>query len=403
MKIWLINPYGTLPGEGWRDWRFTMLADALAKRGHDVTWWTAGYDHYSRRTRTKTWETRQIDGYRVKLVPTPEYHRNISIGRFRFEILFATRMLRAARAEAPPDVIVGEDPPQTAGLASIVLGRRVKRPVILDIIDLWPEVYAGALPSKLRWLAPVVFAPFYWLRRYNFSRATGIVGACESYLDVALRAAPKADRANTETVYFGLDSSELAHAEEAPLPEKKLGQFWAVYAGSLGANYDVKTLIAAAKLVAPHDVQVVVAGDGPMRDVVRDAAGGNLHFLGRLPTTQLPSLYARGDVGLVPYAGWSTVAMPVKSFDYLAAGLPMISSLGRELRALMEREGFGMSYRGGDAQSLADAILTLARDRTRRDAMAANARRLSQLFERSVQYARFVDLIERIGARQGSR
>ena len=28
MKIWLINPYGTLPGEGWRDWRFTMLADA---------------------------------------------------------------------------------------------------------------------------------------------------------------------------------------------------------------------------------------------------------------------------------------------------------------------------------------------------------------------------------------
>ncbi|MBM3349747.1 MAG: hypothetical protein FJY58_08650 [Betaproteobacteria bacterium] len=33
MKTWIVNPYGTLPGEGWRDYRSQMLAQALVALG----------------------------------------------------------------------------------------------------------------------------------------------------------------------------------------------------------------------------------------------------------------------------------------------------------------------------------------------------------------------------------
>ena len=36
--IWLVNPYGPIPGEGWRAYRFNLLGEALAKAGYNVVW-----------------------------------------------------------------------------------------------------------------------------------------------------------------------------------------------------------------------------------------------------------------------------------------------------------------------------------------------------------------------------
>ena len=85
MHVWLINPYGPLPGEGWRDYRFTYAARALAARGHEVTWWTAAFDHHTKRFR----EQPSVSGFSIALIPTPAYDRNISLGRLWFERTFA--------------------------------------------------------------------------------------------------------------------------------------------------------------------------------------------------------------------------------------------------------------------------------------------------------------------------
>ena len=79
VRVWLINPYGPLPGEGWRDYRFTYAARALAARGHDVTWWTAAFDHHTKRFR----ESSSRGSFSIALVPTPAYHRNVGLGRLR--------------------------------------------------------------------------------------------------------------------------------------------------------------------------------------------------------------------------------------------------------------------------------------------------------------------------------
>jgi hypothetical protein len=33
MKLWLFNPYGPIPEEGWREYRFAIVGKQPAKRG----------------------------------------------------------------------------------------------------------------------------------------------------------------------------------------------------------------------------------------------------------------------------------------------------------------------------------------------------------------------------------
>ena len=61
----------------------------------------------------------------------------------------------------------------------------------------------------------------------------------------------------------------------------------------------------------------------------------NVHFLGRVPYEELPTLVAHCDLGLVPFrlGPVATDAMPSKLYQYLAAGLPVLCTpfLDREL------------------------------------------------------------------------
>ena len=399
MKVWLVNPYGPIPGEEWREYRFAMIARALHQRGHDVTWWTAAFDHFTKRMRATDWQTIPIaPGFQVVLVPTPGYRRNVGAGRLRFEVVFALRLLLRLRGQPKPDLVIAADPPQIAGgFVATVVGRRSGTPVILDCLDLWPELFAGILPKPVRRaLAPVVFAPLRMLRRFTYSRAAGAVASSETYRDHLLREVSRLRPQNTEVVYIGVRTADLEFTGN-----KEPGLFTAVYSGTLGQNYDLDTLLDAARLLSSDPrFRLLIAGDGPRRDHVSGRISReqltNVTYAGRLPAAELPKLYASAAVGLIPYAGWSTVSMPVKVFDYLAAGLPVVTSLAGELRRLIEECDIGATYRAGDAASLAGALRLLMAGRERRDELAANARVCAKRFERDEQYSRFAEFAERL-------
>src|SRR4051794_28250951 len=90
MHAWLVNPYGPLPSESWREYRAGLADSALVAAGHTVTWWVANFEHRSKTFRATDWETRTpLPGFEVILVPTTSYKRHISIERIRFEQTFA--------------------------------------------------------------------------------------------------------------------------------------------------------------------------------------------------------------------------------------------------------------------------------------------------------------------------
>ena len=83
MLIWLVNPYGPIPSESWRDYRFKIFADELVKNNNDVTWITSSFSHHFKNQRTNFDTSFKVsDKFNIYLLKTPSYRNNISFKRF---------------------------------------------------------------------------------------------------------------------------------------------------------------------------------------------------------------------------------------------------------------------------------------------------------------------------------
>src|SRR5690606_25873676 len=78
--IWIFNPFDDVPGEG-KPQRYWRVAEELARRGHEVVWWSSDFSH-RRKDRRKAPDGAEIP-FAIRLVATPPYQRNISLARIR--------------------------------------------------------------------------------------------------------------------------------------------------------------------------------------------------------------------------------------------------------------------------------------------------------------------------------
>lgn len=409
MNIWLISAYGPIPGEGWRDYRVKVIGDFLTEAGHNVLWWTPNFSHHFKRFRSEGWDERLLSPrFRLRLVPTTPYSRNIGLARLRYEALFAWRVYRRAFHERPPECIIVGDPPQIVGWLGVRLARHFQASLVIDVIDLWPELFAIAFPRWARGLAHLLLSPLRFLRSYNYRQADALTASNETYRLVALEES-RGSRTAPITVFNSIDVERFRGLMKTPWPlldsvlphAKDPREVWAVFAGTLGQNYDVETLLRASVLLgegAPQ-VKILIAGEGPLlprvRQFVRDHVSHNVIYIGKIPAEALPALYAQCDIGLCAYGPGSTVAMPDKGHDYMAAGLPIVSSLKGELERLLQSRRIGIQYAAGDARSLAASLELLAGDGSLRRELAQNSYECAAQFDRRIQYSRFVAAVEK--------
>ena len=77
----------------------------------------------------------------------------------------------------------------------------------------------------------------------------------------------------------------------------------------------------------------MLIGDSTI-DLARYRAYPNLHFLGRKPYADLPAYCRHFDVGLIPFKvnDLTRSVNPIKLREYLAAGLPVVSTPMPEVR-----------------------------------------------------------------------
>ena len=178
---------------------------------------------------------------------------------------------------------------------------------------------------------------------------------------------------------------------------KEKDEFWLIYAGTLGDNYDTKGLMECAKLLelSNKKFKLFIAGDGNLKNFVKDYIKENklrkTIFLGRVEPSYLVSFYKKCDVALSTYAEGSTVSMPIKAFDYLAAGLPMINSLGYDLRDLIEKNKLGYNYTAGNHLELFNKIELLELNREQLDTFKKNCLMIAETFHEPILYKSYVD------------
>lgn len=372
MKVFVHSPFDNLPCEGFRKQRYWLMAEAFAAAGHDVSYFTSDFNHGTKRRRAAAPGT--VDGIDVHLVHAPPYSKNVSLRRALSHVAYARRLERAALQCAKPDVVVSAVPTLGAASAAMRVARRAGARFVLDVQDAWPETFYRLLPRGFSWLGRLLLAPMHHEAKRLYREADVVTGVSERYRALT-------GRSDFFVAYHGIEAPE-----EAPsaLPRRS-GAI--VYAGNLGSGYDLETVLEAVR--REKSLSLDIAGAGPREAALRKSAAdlvaeGRVKFHGYLPGDKLGALLRTSSVGVIPMRDDSWVGLPYKLCDYLAAGLPVASSLHGECGDLLARERVGCTYDFGSCESFLEAVKRIS------DSGIAGAVRLPESLDASRIYAEYV-------------
>lgn len=183
---------------------------------------------------------------------------------------------------------------------------------------------------------------------------------------------------------WGADTGAFRPDVDGPAPfPRDPERIWCVFAGAFRAWHGAAQLTEAlARLHAAGDRRfgAVLIGDGPERRAAERAAAGvpEVLFTGAIPHSRLPSYLAAADIGVAPFAPerhpplalgffWS----PLKVFEYMACGLPVVTPRLPRLSRLIEHGREGLLYDPADPRGLDAALVALADPALRRRLGAA--------------------------------
>ena len=150
-----------------------------------------------------------------------------------------------------------------------------------------------------------------------------------------------------------------------PRPED-IGDPVVTFVGTLKPWHGVADLLAAAAL-AKRPWKLRIIGDGPERATLEEQAAGlgiEVDFRGAVAPADMPGQLAGSAIGVAPYPDLGGEQQqyfsPLKVYEYLAAGLPVVASAVGQLPQILGE--LGTLVPPSDPAALAAAIDTLAAD-----------------------------------------
>jgi glycosyltransferase involved in cell wall biosynthesis len=420
MRIWLINVGEEIPADPGtpRLLRAGILADQLAKRGHEVTWWNSSVNHQRKVQRceqSKVVETEE--GYRLVLLYGRLYQRNISAGRIFSQLENAREFRRISATLQAPDVILCGYP--TIELAEeVVRYAKVRRiPVATDFRDLWPDIIEDHAGAIVRIVASPLFSKWRRSLKFIVDNSTAIVGITDSFVDWALA---KGNRRRSEldrTFHLAInptipDAEQLRAAEaywdkvgvlngsasdgHAPL----IGGF----AGTFSTRLDIKTIVEGALKYTRQGgaLKLVLCGEGPERQALQNLARGNsdIIFAGWRNAAEIRVLLQRSNFGMLPYPSTPDFVRnyPNKVGEYLSAGLPIMTGLKGIVRELLDSRGIGFFFEEANSESAADCFGRIIAGRGQLEAMKPSTlSAYHSMFDGEQIYPAFCDYLEFLG------
>ena len=203
----------------------------------------------------------------------------------------------------------------------------------------------------------------------------------------------RVERRRVLEIEWGADIAHFTPEARGPVPFTRTDdRILCVFAGAFRSWHGVVQLAAALARLhrdGDHRFGAVFIGDGPERAAVERAARDlpGVTFTGALPHSALPAALAAADIGVAPFEPfrhgplrlgfyWS----PLKIFEYMAVGLPVVAPALPRLKRLVEDKVEGMLYDPREARGLDRALTRLADETTRRRIGAAARTRVVRDF-----------------------
>ena len=275
------------------------------------------------RERFKVWRRggcRDLDGQLFHYTPlTLLPHFNLPILRsnwvmhnWRHLTLPNVRRLLARHGFASPDLLVLDSVNQGFWLDVLQPGKSILR--VADDLSGFAGVTASMLQQEQQLMGRVD------LVTYTAQRLSAKIAAAH----------PKA----MLHMPNGCDVSHFLNSDaEEPDDLKAIPRPRAIYVGAIDDWFDVDLLAAVARDLS--HVSFVIIGP-PRIPLDRLRVSPNVHVMGRRDYADVPRYLKNSDVGLIPFRVTEMIQSvhPIKLYEYMACGLPVVSVAWDELESL---------------------------------------------------------------------
>lgn len=292
---------------------------------------------------------------------------------------FILTSLAALLRRRRPDFVMVDSPPLFLSLPGLLAAKFWKAGMIFNVADLWPdEVKEMGLIKD-----GVALRLAENLEAWTYRQAERVSAVTEGIRSRLIQKGVPRRKIlflpnGADLEMFQPRPSETQLALELGLAGKKIF----LYAGGMGYAHGLETIIEAAGILSGNeDIHFLFIGGGPekskLQKMVQENSLDNVTFLDPAPPAYIARLFSLATAGLVSVRAFPTFNgyRSAKMFPAMASGVPLIYCGVGEGPQLVKEAEAGLVLEHGNAEALAEAILTLANDPGLAKRLGSNGRK----------------------------
>jgi colanic acid biosynthesis glycosyl transferase WcaI len=365
MKILVVSQYF------WpENFRINDLCAGLVERGHEVTVLTAKPSYPDGFFLPEFIEDpekyRQYHGCDIVRAPIVSRGQGSSLKLVANYISFffsastiGLWMLRKRRFDI---VFVCQLSPVTIALPALLYKRIYKQPVVMWVLDLWPESLSAVGAVKSKKLLSMASS----LISYIYKNCDLILCQSKMFQPAILKHYDQ-----KKNVRYFPSWSEKIFEVSAVADKLKFDSdvFKVLFAGNIGDAQDFPSILMAAEILKEREANIClfIVGDGRLkkwlaRQVVERGLCDYIHLLGHYPLEEMPSFYASADALLATLKGGVAFSMtiPGKVQSYMLSSRPILTMLSGEGSRVIDEARCGLTANSGEYVQLADNIVKMS-------------------------------------------
>jgi len=151
------------------------------------------------------------------------------------------------------------------------------------------------------------------------------------------------------------------------------------FVGSLKPWHGIDTLLLALRDMSGEPPHLLIVGEGPMREWIEEFVhsanmNNRVTLTGWVDNQSLPSYIQAMDIAVAPYPAMDDFYFsPLKLFEYLAMGVPVVASSLGQVNKIVKHNVNGLLCQAGDVRDLTEKLRRLADDPDLRKTMSKHA------------------------------
>ena len=156
-------------------------------------------------------------------------------------------------------------------------------------------------------------------------------------------------------------------------------------------------LEVAKRLETREEIAFLIIGSGAQEELVKQCKLSNVTYLERIPHDQIMHAIAACQLGLSFRIDGkiSQDAFPVKVYEYIGIGVPILVTPVSEASAFVKDKQIGLEFTNSEVDEICEAILRFANDKSYYTEFTNRVSTLNSNFDRSVLCQEFLNIFDK--------